>query len=194
MQWYSKGVVLKLARHKFVLAVLSGVLLTLSFPKVGIYWLAWFALVPLLIALRNISPKNGFTLGLCAGLAHYLTLVYWLAYTVKTYGNLPLSVSLSILILLSFYLALFVALFSLTITRLCKTPLICFILVPSVWVSLEYIRTFLFTGFPWELLGYSQYSVLPLIQISDIVGVYGVSFLIAIGNCAFFLGYPVLDG
>jgi apolipoprotein N-acyltransferase len=169
-------------------------LLTLSFPKVNISWLAWIALVPLLIALRNISPKNGFTLGLCAGLAHYLTLVYWLAYTMKTYGNLPLSVSLSILILLACYLALFVALFSLTITRLCTTPLICFILVPSVWVSLEYIRTFLFTGFPWELLGYSQYSVLPLLQISDIVGVYGVSFLIAMGNGAFFLGYLFWTG
>ena len=180
---------MKPARHKFFLALLSGVLLTLSFPKAGIFWLAWFTLVPLLIALRNLSPKNGFIIGFSAGLAHYLTLVYWLAHTMQTYGHLPLSVSLAILVLLSSYLALYPALFSMIVTRLCTTPLICFVLVPCGWVSLEYIRTFLFTGFPWELLGYSQFSVLPLIQIADIIGVYGVSFCIALGNGAFFLLY-----
>ena len=63
----------KLDRLKFFLAASSGFLLTLSFPKAGISWLAWFAVVPLLVALRNLSLKNGFILGLCAGLVHYLT-------------------------------------------------------------------------------------------------------------------------
>ncbi len=56
------------------------------------------------------------------------------------------------------------------------------IIAPVLWVTLEYARTYIITGFPWSLIGYSQYSFLPLIQISDITGVYGISFLVAAVN------------
>ncbi len=184
----------KLDRLNFFLAILSGFLLTLSFPKAGFSWLAWFALVPLLAALRNLSPKNGFYIGLCAGLAHYLTLVYWLAHTMSTYGHLPLYVSVPVLLLLSAYLALYVAIFSTVLTWLSPRPIFLFLFIPFTWVSLEYIRSFLFTGFPWELIGYTQFNVLHLIQISDIFGVYGVSFCIALSNAAIFLAYLYLTG
>ena len=184
----------KLDRLNFFLAVSSGLLLTLSFPKAGFSWLAWFALVPLLAALRNLSPKNSFYIGLCAGLAHYLTLVYWLAHTMSTYGHLPFYASVPILLILSAYLALYVAIFSMGLTLFYQRPLVLLFMIPSVWVSLEYIRSFLFTGFPWELLGYTQFDVLHLIQISDIFGVYGVSFYIALSNAAIFLVYLYLTG
>jgi len=183
----------KLDRLNFFLAVLSGLLLTLSFPKVGVSWLAWFALLPLLAALRTLSPKNGFYLGLCAGLAHYLTLVYWLAYTMSTYGHLPLYASVPILLLLSAYLALYVAIFSMSLTFF-RGPAFLVFMIPCVWVSLEYFRSFLFTGFPWELIGYTQFNVLHLIQISDIFGVYGVSFCIVLSNAAIFLAYLCVTG
>ena len=183
----------KLNRIKILLAVLSGFLLTLSFPNTGISWLAWFALVPLLVALRNLSPKNGFYLGLCTGFAHYLTLVYWLAYTMKTYGNLPLYLCVTILLLLSTYLALYFAIFSMALTR-CAKPIFCLLMTPLIWVSLEYIRTFLFTGFPWELIGYTQYRTLPMIQIADLFGVYGVSFYIALSNAVISLMYLYVTG
>ncbi len=175
------------------MAVLSGFLLTLSFPKANVSWLAWFALVPLLAALRNLSLKNGFYLGLCAGLAHYLTLVYWLAHTMSTYGHLPLYASVPILLLLSAYLALYIAIFSMSLTCF-RGPAFLFFMVPSVWVSLEYLRSFLFTGFPWELIGYTQFNVLHLIQISDIFGVYGISFCIALSNAAIFLAFLYITG
>jgi len=183
----------KLDRLNLFLAILSGFLLTLSFPKAGVSWLAWFALLPLLAALRNLSPKNGFYLGLCAGLAHYLTLVYWLAYTMSTYGHLPLYASVPILLLLSAYLALYVAIFSMSLTCF-RRPVFLVVIIPCVWVSLEYIRSFLFTGFPWELIGYTQFNVLHLIQISDIFGVYGVSFCIVLSNTAIFLAYLCVTG
>lgn len=184
----------KINIHKIFLAVWSGVLLTLSFPKANIFWLAWLAMVPLLIALRNLSPKNGFYLGFCTGLVHYLTLIYWLADTMKTYGHLPPYLCLAILIFLSAYLALYLAAFSLLVNRLCSTPLICFATAPCLWVFLEYLRTVLFTGFPWELLGYTQFKVLPLIQIADILGVYGVSFCVVLGNVAVLLAFLCLTG
>ena len=122
----------KLDRLKIFLAVSSGFLLTLSFPKIGISWIAWFALVPLLVALRKLTPKNGFYMGLCAGLVHYLTLVYWLAYTMKTYGNLPIYLCVAILLLLSFYLALYMAIFSSVFIWLCAKPVFCFFMTPLI--------------------------------------------------------------
>ena len=184
----------KINSYKIALAVSSGVLLTLSFPKAGIFWLAWFALVPLLIALGNLSPKNSFILGFYAGLIHYLTLIYWLAHTMKTYGHLPLYQCLPVLVLLSAYLALYPAVFSMLANRLCPTPLSGLITIPCLWVFLEYLRAVLFTGFPWELLGYTQFKVLPLIQIADILGVYGVSFCIVLGNVTVFLVILCLTG
>lgn len=174
---------------KITLAVSSGVLLTLSFPKTSISWLAWIALVPLLIALRNLSPKKGFIIGFCSGIAHYLTLLYWLASTMQTYGHLPFYVCIPVLLLLSAYMAIYVALFSTILTRICATPLSCLFITPLLWVSLEYIRSFLFTGFPWELMGYSQFNMLQVIQIADTLGVYGVSFCIALSNAVIFLAY-----
>jgi len=182
----------KLDRLKIFLAASSGFLLTLSFPKAGISWLAWFAVVPLLVALRNLSSKNSFILGLFTGLAHYITLVYWLAYTMTTYGNLPFYVSVPVLLLFSAYLAIYPAIFSMALTGLCPRPVFLVFMPPVVWVALEYIRSFLFTGFPWELVGYTQFKVLNIIQISDISGVYGVSFCILFANASIFLAYLYL--
>jgi apolipoprotein N-acyltransferase len=165
-------------------AVFSGLLLTGSFPKIGFDWLAWFALIPLLYVLKDLSPKAGFKTGFFAGLAHYLSLLYWLVPVMRTYGYLPWYLSITILFLFSAVLALFLALFAMVLTRLGEKPWRSLIMLSPAWVALEYIRTFLFSGFPWELLGYSQFERLHLIQISDIFGVYGVSFFITLSNTA----------
>ena len=60
-----------------LLAALSGLLLTGSFPKIGLDWLIWFALVPLLVAIANLSAKESFWIGFITGLVHYLSLLYW---------------------------------------------------------------------------------------------------------------------
>jgi apolipoprotein N-acyltransferase len=76
------------------------------------------------------------------------------------------------------------AVFSMALTALGEKPVRCMILIPPIWVALEYMRTFIFSGFPWELMGYSQFGQWHLIQISDIFGVYGVSFLILLSNAS----------
>ena len=184
----------KLHRFNWFLAASSGFLLTLSFPNFDFSWLAWFAFIPLFNALRNISLKKSFYLGLLAGLVHYLSLVYWLVHTMSAYGHLPFYVSIPVLFLLSFYLALYIALFSMAVIRLCSSPLSLFFIPPLIWVSLEYIRSFLFTGFPWELVGYTQFNMLHIIQISDVFGVYGVSFAIVLSNAVAFMIYLCLTG
>jgi apolipoprotein N-acyltransferase len=173
-------------RNNILGAVLSGLLLTGSFPKIGLDWLAWFALAPLLYALKELSPKDSFRIGFIAGLVHFLTLLYWLMPVMRTYGYLPWYLAISVLFLFAAVLALFIGVFSLILTSFGEKPIRGLAIIPPVWVALEYIRSFIFSGFPWELLGYSLFDRLHLIQISDIFGVYGVSFLIAFSNASIF--------
>lgn len=174
-------------KKEIFLSVLSGLLLTCSFPKIGADWVAWFSLVPMLFALQSLPPRSAFYIGLTTGGTHYLTLLYWLIPMMETYGNISLWLGTCLIFLLALYLGLYVAAFSVILKRFCIQPLSMFFLIPVLIVSFEYLRSLLFSGFPWELLGYSQYNRLSLIQISDITGVYGVSFLVALVNGAIFI-------
>jgi apolipoprotein N-acyltransferase len=179
---------------KILLSAASGILLTISFPDAGLSWAAWFAIVPLLVAVKDVKPSQSFRLGLLSGLVHYLTLLYWLSYTMQTYGHLPVYLSVPVLFLLSFYLALYMALFSGLLALIPKGSIAYFFMIPLLWVSTEYMRSFLFSGFPWELLAYSQYNALHIIQVADILGPYGISFVIALSNAAFFSCFLRLSG
>jgi apolipoprotein N-acyltransferase len=170
-----------------LLAGSSGLLLTGAFPKIGLDWLAWFALLPLFAAIANLPAKKSFRIGFIAGLVHYLSLLYWVVPVMRTYGFLPIYLSIFILFLFAAVLALFLAVFSMVIATIGCTPARFLIITPLLWVTLEYIRTYIFTGFPWSLLGHSQYLRLYLIQIADLFGAYGVSFLIILSNTALFL-------
>jgi apolipoprotein N-acyltransferase len=162
-------------------------MLTAAFPPGKLDGLAWFALVPLLKAIDKQAPSRAFILGFTAGLAHYFTLIYWVVVVLKRYGELNALISVSALALLTFYLSFYPAFFSCLLRhhRLKGYPAALF-MGASLWVSLEYVRAKAFTGFPWCLLGYTQFKNLSLIQIADLTGVYGVSFLVALSNFAIF--------
>lgn len=177
-------------RKKIGYGILAGLMLTASFPPGKLEWLAWVALLPLLKSLDQESPSRAFKLGLVTGLAHYLTLVYWVVVVLKHYGGLPFVVSVSLLLLLCLYLALYPAIFSFLFSHL-NGSTFAGLIAGCFWVSLEYIRAKILTGFPWALLGYTQFKQTMLIQIADQTGVYGISFLIVLVNTSlFFLFFP----
>ncbi len=165
------------------LAALSGLLLAISFPRWDVYPAAFIALVPLFFACENQSPKKSFLLGGLTGLIYFAGTLSWVTISMHYYGSLPWVVSYLIMLLLVAYLSVYVGLFTLLVTVL-KKPLL---VAPIAWTALEYFRGHLLTGFPWNLLGYSQYRNLPFIQIADITSVYGVSFLLVLTNVAIFL-------
>jgi apolipoprotein N-acyltransferase len=167
---------------KFILATMSGMLLTLAFPKLDQGWLAWIALIPLLWSLRDTDVRTGWWLGFWSGLVHGLGLMYWTVYTMNVYGGIPLYQGIPLLFLLSAYLAVYPGLFAVALTWFDNRPGRLLLLAPAAWTALEYLRARLFTGFPWELLGYSQYDRLWIIQIADLAGVYGISALIVLVN------------
>jgi apolipoprotein N-acyltransferase len=179
----------RISRKKFcgvVLAAASGLLLTASFPKVDLGGLAWVALFPLFCAIKGEPPRTGFKLGFLTGMVHYGTLLYWIVEVINYYGDVPGPLSLAIFALLIFYLSLYPGLFAMAVRQLRERSFPFYLTGPFIWVALEYIRSFLLSGFPWENLGYSQYDQLHLIQVSDMLGVYGLSALIVAVNSVLF--------
>ncbi|MDP3730856.1 MAG: apolipoprotein N-acyltransferase [Candidatus Omnitrophota bacterium] len=188
-------------------AVVSALLLILSFPGFNFWILAWVAFIPLFFALENQKPLKAFLLSYLTGFLFFLGTIYWLAH-----------VSLPGMIIVAAYLALYFGLFGLIIKNLLSNRLTSSLrgseateaislkagllrpfgprndgffeplfYVPAAWAALEWARSHALTGFGWALLGYSQSQNLPIIQIADITGAYGVSFLIAMFNAAAFL-------
>ena len=169
------------------LAAASGLLLALTFPKVDMHLFAWVGLVPLFLALEKQSVKTAFKLGGITGIVYFAATVHWVTNSVHFFGNIPLIPASLITLLLCAYLAIYPALFAAAFVRLKpRYPSLIFIAAPALWTALELARTYVFSGFPWSLLGYSQYRALPVIQISDVTGVYGVSFLIVLVNVSLF--------
>jgi apolipoprotein N-acyltransferase len=172
-----------LTRSSLALSGLSGLLLAASFPSLGYSFLAWFALVPLLFALRDQTVRTGLWISGSFGLVFFCGTVYWVANSVHFYGHVPLFPASLITLLLCVILALFFVPFGGALVHIRAThPRLLFLGAPALWVTLEYARTHLFSGFPWALLGYSQYRSLPVIQIADLSGVYGISFLVVLMN------------
>ncbi|MFO7785298.1 MAG: apolipoprotein N-acyltransferase [Thermodesulfobacteriota bacterium] len=175
----------KAPRVSILVSVLSGLMLTASFPPATTDWFAWFALVPLLAAMQHQSPSRCFQLGFIAGAAHFLSLMYWIIVVLGKYGGLNSFLSLSILVALCLYLALYPGLFGLLFSFL-RDSRFRLLLMAGAWVCLEYLRGRLFTGLPWCFIGHSQAARLHLIQICDLVGAYGLSFLVAAVNILVF--------
>ena len=111
--------------------------------------------------------------------------LYWITLVMAVYGGLPMWVAAILNGALIAYLALFPALFAVVMRRaLAAFGARALAAAPLVWVATELGRTYILTGFPWVLLGYSQVEVLPIAQLASLVGVYGVSALVAAVSAA----------
>ncbi len=168
----------------YLLPIISGILLSVSFPLADIQVVAWFALVPLLLSIKDGS-EGSFYKGFVAGLVFYISSIYWIVNAMFYYGGLNIAVSIILMAALSAYLAVYVGLFAALAAYVRKkSPAVFILAAPAIWVSLELARNYIITGFPWDQLGYSQHANLAIIQIADVTGVYGVSALIVLVNAA----------
>ena len=150
--------------------ILSGLALILSFPNFNLNYLVFIGFVPLFFALENKSPQKAFLISYICGFVFYLGTLCWL-YHVTVIG----------LIILFLYLAVYFGIFGIVINRF------GILAAPIAWVILEYLQANIpIMGFGWTLLGYSQYKNLPLIQIADFSGVYGVSFVVMMVNAGIY--------
>jgi len=212
---------LKLSRSciqsRYLWAFIAGLLLAASFPGIGIAGLAWVAPGLILASAIGRRGKAVFRVGYVAGLAHYLASLSWLL-------RIPVpTVWVWAPALGWFALGAFLALYPAVWVWLCwktfptkltgegnKSPLqncaAQFLSVPwaqriiwagscaALWVSLEMTVARFLGGFPWNLLGDSQFRMLPLIHIAAFTGVYGVSFLVVWTSLSFMSGAIVILG
>jgi apolipoprotein N-acyltransferase len=179
------GKTLKQTCAKYLPSLLSGILLVLSFPVFDLYAFAWIAFVPLLLSLWEKNPKETFVAGFLFGVTYFFGTLYWIYHSINHYGGVSFFTSICLVLLLCGYLSLYPALFSYLFSSVVKkTKLPAVFIVPVFWVVLEFLRSYALSGFPWASIGYSQYTFLSLIQISDLTGIYGVSFLVLAFNGA----------
>ena len=159
--------------------LLSSILLWVSFPKFNFEYLAWFSLLPLLFAIENKTKRQAFWFSYLSGFLFFILTIYWLVH-----------VTLVGLIVLCLYLAFYFAFFGYFFVgfkrRFPRFNILLVIFLSSIWVVLEYLRSQLLTGFPWALLGHSQYLNIKIIQFVDITGSFGLSFLVVLVNLCVF--------
>jgi len=173
----------------YFLAAVSGLILIVIFPsflKTELGWLAWVALVPLLLTLPETSYPQAFWRGTVAGAVAYPGILYWIVHCMVTYANMSRPLAWLILFLLIALLASYFGLF-MVLSRLLmlRARFHLMLAAPLAWVAVELLRTYFpFGGFPWTLLGLSQHAFLPVIQVAEFTGIYGVSCLIVLVNCA----------
>lgn len=130
-------------------------------------------------------PRPG-RLGWVHGYASWMTGLYWIVPTLQTYGGMSMAVAIPLTSLLAAYLSLFHAAFAWLGSHMWRRwgamrPLI---VLPALWVALEWARTYLGGGFPWNLAGYAWVDVPGALPLSSWIGVYGISFLVLFTSTA----------
>ena len=162
-------------RPVLVLCVLSFGLLWACFTPVEAAPAAWLSLTPLCLLMRTtqLSRRHYAVITVCgwlwaAATLQWMRLGHWSMYFA--------------LIALAFYISLYFPVFVGISRRLTQSGIPLWLTVPCVWTSLDFLRARLMTGFPWYFLGHSQYRWIELIQVADVAGVYGVTFLVAMSS------------
>ena len=134
---------------------------------------------------RLAGWRRAFLLGLFTGLVYFTGTLYWITRVMAVYGGIVTWAAVAVNALLIVYLSLYPAIFALVVRRLIVVhgPM-AMLAAPFVWAATELGRTYIISGFPWVLLGYSQVTVLPIAQLASVVGVYGLSALLALVSAA----------
>ena len=188
----------------FLLAAISGLILTLAYPGQNIETAVWIWLYPLLGALwlRDHSKKRAFSLGLVAGLCFAMPNLSWARHSSRVINGATANewmgmgveaMGWSAVLGLSLFVASFFGLWAVFVSRVAKPSKAVMIhgnwleasldslrsagLGACAWVALEWVRGWLFSGFGWNGLGVGLHHNIVLIQAADIVGVAGLSFL-----------------
>jgi apolipoprotein N-acyltransferase len=148
------------------------------------------------------TPWQGFLLGYVCGILWFAGTCYWIFDTMHRYGNLPVPAAALALLLFCMYVGLYHGFFGLLLALVAGGPYLskttaagkisgtltsnrrALAAAPLLWVAVELARTRI-TGFPWELLGYSQTDNFALTRVATLVGVYGLSFEILLVNSVF---------
>ncbi|MCF6237347.1 MAG: apolipoprotein N-acyltransferase [Candidatus Marinimicrobia bacterium] len=167
------------------LAILSGLLFTLSFPPFDMFFVAWVAWLPLWVALQQEGWERGFKLGFITGFIFTLTSLNWVANNSGTSLLIASASMLASVVYLSLWFGLFGLIIARTGRNLGSKGLW---LAPVFWVSVEFMFSYhgYTLAFPWLSLAMTQNFALPLQQFAEYGGIYAVSFWVVMVNTILF--------
>ena len=135
----------------------GGLLLSFAFPPLRFDFLAWIAFIPLFWAIHNDSRPSFCALyGVAFGIVFFSVDLHWIYHTLTVHGHFGVPSALALLAGMVLTLSLFPGAFTLLLSLLSNKGIAPSFAAPFLWTALEYVRTVLFTGFPWDLTGYSQ--------------------------------------
>ena len=167
-----------------LLFFLLGGLTTCAFAPFGWYLLAPLLLLPFLYVCLTLSPRDAGKHTFWFGFGLFLSGTYWIYISVVIYGNAPTWVALLLMIGLVLIMAAYFFVTGWLISRLAKgEPWLLLASAPAAWVFIEWLRGWLFSGFPWLALGYSHIDS-PLAGWAPVFGVYGVSAFLLLSIAA----------
>ena len=169
---------------KYFIISLSALFMSLSQQPIGCGWLAWVSLIPLIHFLYNsISLKEKVYISILWGIVYHSSILFWMIFNLGTTKFLGLISLILATLVLSVNIIFIGILYHLTSkNKIIKT----YYYIPIIWVSIEYLRTFLILGFPWVSIANSQVHYNILAQNVEVTGIYGISFWIALINVLFY--------
>lgn len=163
-------------------SLLAGAALPLAFSPIDFFPLAVFMVAILFYFWLRSSPRQALILGYFFGVGFFGVGISWVAVSFYRFGSMGLALSGAATLLFVLFLALFPALLGWVSRRYFSAlneRVYLLLLAPALWVFFEWVRGWIFTGFPWLNLGYSQTDS-PLVGIAPVLGVYGVSWVVAL--------------
>jgi len=181
-------------------ALLAGYALVtfLSFPHpvagrvldLGVVF-AWLGPALLFLGLQGLAPARAARLGFTAGLVAHSAILHWIYVVTVHYGHAPAAIGALAPVALAAYIAVFPAALSAAWAWLGRFGLATPFAAAAVWTSLDHLRSFALSGFPWATLGYAQHLNPALMSLAAFTGVYGLSFVTVLGGAA--LARAILD-
>ncbi len=162
----------------------TGCLTTTAFAPFGWYFLVPWLLLPFLYVCLNSTARDAAKLAFCFGFGLFLSGTYWIYISVAVFGQAPVWIALALMVGVAALMAMYLWLTAWLISRLVSgEPWRLLIAAPAAWVLVEWLRGWVFSGFPWLTLGYSQIDS-PLAGWAPVVGVYGVSGMLVLSATA----------
>ena len=170
------------------LAVASGLAMGFAFPKFDSGLLAWVALVPLFYVIAGESMRRVFGWAYLQGFAAYVVQLYWIPIPLHDFADVRMEFAIFPMLALAGIVAVNTAIAIWAgelVARRTRIPAV--VTMPVAWAAVEWFRTYVPAAFPWNLLGYTAYHNLELIQFAEFTGTYGISALIVFFNVVIFM-------
>ena len=159
------------------LSLIAGVAMVFAYAPFNQWWLSFIALASWAYLINQKPVKQATTASYFFGLGWFGAGISWVHVSIDQFGGMPLIASLTLMLLLCAYLALFPALAAYLAARFSTGKTLNLLLLPSTWLFSEWLRSWLLTGFPWLSIGYTQINS-PLATLAPIIGEVGISFVL----------------